>query len=80
MTETIINICESCITHSIENGFVDTLLFNRTFKLVASEDCTAGYHPTCSNDGTPICSNDCANWPQTHNSNILGCACECHTS
>ena len=53
MTETIINICESCITHSIENGFVDTLLFNRTFKLVASEDCTAGYHPTCSNDGTP---------------------------
>ena len=31
-----------------------------------------------SNDGFPICHNDCANWPQTTSNTIFGCACECH--
>ncbi len=80
MTETITNICVECLGESIEKGFIDTLLFSRTFKLVNNLDCSVGINKTCGNDGIPVCPNDCANWPQTHNSNALGCACECHTS
>ena len=74
MINTITNICENCLRDSIKKGFIDTLLFNKTFKLVDTLDCSVGINAICANDGIPVCFNNCANWPWIDGR----CGCECH--